>query len=530
MDGHTAYRCLSGLVLLFVTSVAIAELPVPLLSDPGVDPGLMADRQDGWEPGGRAVMERHVSLRDVRRIALEQNKALAVVRYLPEEQATEILAAEGRFDTLFGMGIFGGEIDRQNRSIVDSFGSLTNVQEEFFVRPLDQNEFFLQQCNLSGGITRLAYDTSYSTLDPAGLGTFVNPAWESRLLFRYEQPLLRDAGWQVNEAPIVIARRRTEQSTFQFEQEVHRLLRDTEDAYWDLELAHQLVLVFEDFEASARSTLVREQKRLELGTGTLPDVAQSEERYANAQSRVVSGEGLVNVAMLKLRQIAGVSSRDMEIYVPADDAALHRSYPDLPVAMERSLGRPEVLAQAAALRASQQMVLLACNGLEPDLRVIADYATTGLEETFARSMDTLADFQYHEWTVGVRYSRSINQCIERANVRKAKLVVSRTLAQLEQLEHDSMYEVAQAYERVQVTAATLRLQGVRIESAAREFEARQRLYEDGRGSLAILLESEDRLLAAKIDERVAYRDHQKAITDLKYASGTILEEDVIIEH
>ncbi len=528
MDGCNVMYRWGGVLLLFVTPVAFAQQafaqqPPPLPDEPA--PLI----KEGAEDFPLSFNEQPVTLREVRHLALQQNKTLAVTRYFQEETATDILAAQGRFDTTMGVGIFGGETDRQNRSIVQSFGTVTNVQEEFFMRPLGENEFFLTQRNTTGGITRIAFDTAYSNLDPAGLGVFVNPAWESRLLFRYEQPLLKDAGWEINTAPIVIARSRTDQSIFLFQQEVQKLLRDAEYAYWDLELAHQLVGIFQDFEVSARSTLIREQKRLELGTGTAPNVAQAEERYSNGQVRVVNSMGLVTLAMLKLSQLAGINPREGQDLVPVDDASLGRPYEELPRAMDSALGRPEILAQAAALRAAEQATLVAANGLQPNLSLVADYAATGLEDGFVASVDTLADFQYHEWSVGVRYTRTICQFAERANLQKAKLGLSRQLARLEQLEQQALYEVADAYERVQFTTATLRLHKQRIEAAQREVEARERLYEDGRGTLTFLLESQDRLIAARVDSRVAWRDYQKAVTDLKFASGTILDDDIIIE-
>lgn len=489
------------------------------------------DPDAGDPPAGELAIPlvEPLDLQSIRLAALQSDRQISIVRFQQEEAATGIDIAEARFDPIFGAALFGGERDSQVRNIIQSFGANSTVQQSYFLRPYEENQFFLRKRTYVGGQATIGFTSDYLSLDPADQFVFFNPGWDSRLRFQYQQSLLRGFGKAVNTAPIVIAARRADQSAFTFQARVQQLLRDVELAYWDWELAFAIQQLLEEDEDRARGLWNREQESLRIGTSTVASEAQARERYHQAQIALIAGMSLTTIGELRLRQVAGLPPVEGFAFVPADSAETERHVDDLHVAICNSVRRPEILAQQAAVAAANAQALIAENGLKPDLSVTLDYSMLGLEERFDDSLSTLGNFEYNEWTAGIRYTQPLYWRAERAAFRRAQWTIARQQATLDQVQHVISHEVANAYEQVRATAAQLQVFDDRTQAAKMEVDARTELYNNRQGPLDLLIDAQDRYLAARTEYLVALATHQKAITLLNYASGMILEDQILID-
>src|SRR3984957_4059237 len=128
----------------------------------------------------------------------------------------------------------------------------TNLQQSFITStPTDTyaTDFGLTKTNVLGGqwsVDATATDTRFATSNSLfntsfpGAGQFassgfpLNPQDASAVTLSYTQPLLQGAGFQVNTAPIVIARLNTEASFFQYKDSTEEMVRSVIAAYWNL--------------------------------------------------------------------------------------------------------------------------------------------------------------------------------------------------------------------------------------------------------------------------------------------------------
>lgn len=467
------------------------------------------------------VYPRPITLAEARQWALVHNKKIAVLSHVHLEKSSEATERSALFDPVFGVGLNGGHQDRQNRSIIDSLGALTNEQESYFLRPFEQNQFYLEQKNYLGGLARLGFASDYQVVDPAGIFTFVNPGWDSAIKFRYEQPLGKGAGVAANTAPIVIASEMAEQARVQLEALVHKTLAEVELAYWQLEFSQSTAQLHRDFVQEATTILDGEQKRLDNGRGTLPELVRAKERLLRARVAAHRAETNVAVAEQKLRLLIGIQSLDGSALVAADSARISRFYQELSVALGQSQARPDVVAQHAAIRAAHADVALQENKLRPDVKLYFDYAVTGLEENFYDSLQTATGHSFNEWIVGLTYRRPIGLRGELASVQKSRLAESRQASRLAELELKASNDVVTAYQQVRRTEQEMPLHRDRVEAAVQEREARRELYKNGRGDLETLIDAEDRYLEAAAEQQVAFTAMQGAVTFYRFASGAI---------
>jgi len=470
-----------------------------------------------------------VTLEDVRRIALGNNKDIQVVRHRQEVRLAEIDRLLGDFETVLGAGLYGGHTDRQVRNIIESFGTSATEQESYFLRPIADDQFFMEQKLYSGGRVRLGLVSDFLQVDPSDTSTFVNPGWDSAIRLRFEQPLFRGRGRAVNTAPIEIARARAEQSIHDFQTAVNTTLSAAEKAYWALEFSQRTAELLREVTTRTETMLEREKGRLDLGRGSIPAVARTEERHSRARAEYVRALGRTRLAELRLRLLLGLPPVPEEpiITTTSSDETLQEL--DWNVGLARARQRPEILAQTAAIDAARRDVCLRQNGLKPDVRVALDYAVTGLEGHFDDSIDTLVGHSYNDWRVGLVYQRPLNQITQNAMVWQSSILLHRELAQLERISHKILNEVFSAHSALDTTRSEIDIQRQRVTAADEDRKARRDLYEKGRETLDQVFDAEDRYLEAALDERTACRNFQQAWVDWRFATGAIMDEYVIVD-
>lgn len=516
-------------VLLFaavcVSQVAAQHRPQVATTRPAVRTSYQHAPTTTTIPAGGEWLQarpRGISLAEARQWALVHNRKIAVLNHVPLERSQDATQREALFDPVFGFGVSGSQRDGQNRSIIDSLGALTNEQQTYQFQPFDQNQIFLEQRNFYGGLARIGFATDYQSVNPAGIFTFVNPGWDSALKFRYEQPLGRGAGVAANTAPIIVASEQAEQARIEVEALVHKTLADVELAYWQLEFFQSTARLHRDFVAEATKILDGEQKRLDNGRGTLPELVRAKERLFRAQVAAHRAETDTAVAEQKLRLLMGIPSLDGTSLVAADHSQVGRYYQRLEQALAMSQSRPDVAAQHAAIRAAQATVDLEENKLRPDLKVFFDYAVTGLEEDFYDSLRTAAGHSFNEWRIGLTFRRPIGLRGEWAGAQKARLTESRQASRLSELELKASNDVVSAYQRVKRTEQEMAIHRSRIEAAQQERDARRELYKNGRSDLEALIDAEDRFLEAAVERQFTWSAAQAAVTLYRFASGAII--------
>ncbi len=105
-----------------------------------------------------------------------------------------------------------------------------------------------------GGLLSAAYNPSPGYLFRARFdkSSGFNPRYVSELEIALRQPLLRNAGLQVNIAPIQVAQLAVDQSAWDFKRSLIDSVRSVAEAYWDLYAAQVAVDEYERRDFGAR--------------------------------------------------------------------------------------------------------------------------------------------------------------------------------------------------------------------------------------------------------------------------------------
>jgi outer membrane protein TolC len=342
----------------------------------------------------------------------------------------------------------------------------TNLQQSFITStPTDTyvTDFGLTKTNVLGGQwsldatatnTRIASSNSlfnssftggqFTGGQFAGGGFPLNPQDTSAVTLGYTQPLLQGAGFQVNMAPIVIARLNTETSFFQYKDSTEELVRSVIAAYWNLVQSRIVVWAGNIQVEQSGEAFHRAEAQLKTGLAALSDVAQARVTFTQFKAALVADEANVLTQEGALRNLLGLAPNDDRKIVPTSAPTSRRLKCDwdalIHLAEQR---RPDIVELKIITQADQQRLIQAVDQTLPKLNAVASYTFDGLSGTMPNGEDlSTSAGQYTNWTVGVNFSVPLGLRQGRAQVRQQKLIIARDRANEEQGVHAAIHQLA----------------------------------------------------------------------------------------
>ena len=426
------------------------------------------------------------------------------------------------FDPSFNINTQGGHYFRQTSTLINSLGTgIPTLNTTFWNSNGGLNQVYFEKLFVTGGRAQVGVGQNLTSYSPTGDFVTINPAWQSTLNLILEQPVFRGRGAVATEAPLRIARANQNQSWNAFQTLVNQILRDAEAAYWETSETYREFQLRDLALAQALRTLDREQERMRIGEGAIPDVAQAQEHVEEFRIDRAETETRYIIAQRELRRIMGVPPDDPRPIIPATiagDAPLvvdwevgrsagHGKAGNCGTAGRRRSGRRRIspTRQRFAARPGRTGDLLRQRSRQPTRRRLELLGGLGLQRLDGR----------RRLPAAVRASRrSIAGATCGIGAKHGAGSASATRAR-------SHLSIGRALDDLQATEKLLGLHRRRREAAAVQLEARRELYFEGRTSLRDQVDAEERYTDAMISEAAARVDYQRAITRWNFARGAI---------
>jgi hypothetical protein len=256
-------------------------------------PGPLTAIEDQWTGKNRGAFEIHLfsmerdllpagtplplSLEDAFRMALRQNLDLRSERYAQDIAEAEIKKAEGAFDA-FVFSTFSYEFSSEPLS-----SQLQGADTSYFKRENTLFDVGLGKQVKTGGQLELKLDMNRFESNSSFL--VVNPYYGTRLNLRVSQPLLKNAGFAFQTAPIRIAETLHLISVDRWQEFITDILVTVSQAYWDLVFAYENLQVLKKSLALAKELLRDNETQVRLGTMAPIDLLQSQTGVALREER-----------------------------------------------------------------------------------------------------------------------------------------------------------------------------------------------------------------------------------------------------
>jgi outer membrane protein len=361
------------------------KIPEPVLTN---SPDIAQFIQDG---------KLMIGLEDAISLALKNNLNIAVARYTPWLDETNLLYAKSgangltKFDPVLTSTIEQVQFSTPiNQIIVDKHGNVIPPGSATGHTTIANAGY--SQGFATGTTASVSVNT---TRESSNLPSFfINPWVQSNLTIQINQPLLAGFGRIANTRYIIEAKNTVKVGEWQFAQQAISTVTQVSNDYWELVFAGENVKVEEMSVGTDEQLYENNKKQLEIGTMAPLDVVTAESQLASDQQQLVQAQttqlqdetALLNditkdplaasLAGVEIVPTTPITTPDIESISIKDAVA------------EAWQKRPELQEAALNLKNAGVEVKATKNGLLPSLNLFGEYQAVGLAGTPTTNVGT----------------------------------------------------------------------------------------------------------------------------------------------
>lgn len=461
---------------------------------------------------------QHIELSSVRRSTLENNLGLQSSLLGPEIATEQLRAEQAKFESTFTASV------QQQRTISRTYyggAGLVDIEtDSLSVVP------GLTVPLRTGGTVSL--DWTMGTRQYEGSGATQASSMASPTI-SLQQPLLRTAGFDYNEASIVLAAANAGSQRGQAQLEVINQLVAAEIGYWNLYLAWRTLTINVELYNTSRKLLDEQRELVNHGSGSIANVYNFEVSLAQSVDQVLATERSLRLAVRALKLIMQDPDMSLDGSValkPATDPRLiaYEFNPERLVAY--ALGNRADLLQLEYTQIQAAIdVMVKDNLVLPQVDFQGSYTFNGFapglsirqaNETLFRGTDPQG------WMFGVNVSVPIGNEVALSNHRAALLQRLQAIADVRNREITVTSEVLDAIDTCEIRWEQILTTDYQQHAAKRFFAAYQTLFRRGEIPSSNLTQALQTLASSQVQAAAAEAQYQIALAQLAQSAGCLL--------
>lgn len=475
---------------------------------------------------GTEVVE--LSLEDAISIALQANLSLQSARLDPTIQQFSLRQAQLAFNPTFSTNLGFNNAQRPAVSQLD--GGQTLVDERLTV-----NTSLQQAIPWYGGRLSMNFNNSRNETNNQ-FATF-NPSYSSNVNLSLTQPLLAGFSIDNQRAQVQTQQIQSEITGLQVEQQTALIENQVRQRYWGLRAAIEQIEIQRRALQQQQDLLEQNRVRLQAGQGTEFQVIQSEAQVASAEQALLNAEIQWQNQELLFKQVLSSGADDgiLDVtVVPTTAPSVIDQDVDLDAAIERALSsRLDLRQQRRQVDVAEVNLEVTETNALPQLNLTASYSLAGVGgDLFQRDalggepvlvdaggyldgLRQIADFDTPTWNVGVSGSVPIGTNPNRLAAERAELQLRQQNLSLRTQELNVVTQVTSAGLAVRNTFLQYEAAQRNAEASALSYQAEQARYQVGVSTNFELLQAQNQLTTARLQELQSLLNHINAIADFE---------------
>lgn len=488
------------------------------------------------QPAPGPTKEVPLSLKRAMILALKKNLQIAVQRFNPSIQATDVTVARAVFDPVAAAAIRFQDTVTPANARTRTFGRVLRTEDE----DVDFEASITQKLALGTEVSIIA-----TNLRTANTFNLFDSEYQTDVTLAVRQPILKNFGPEVNRRDIVIAQKSLAQSEKQFENDVSRIVAEVQRTYWDLVFAIEDLKVKKRSLQLAQDLLERNKIQVEVGTLAPIEIVQAESAVADREEDVITAEDAVKDAEDKLKKFLSLfddpEQADATI-IPID----RPSFSPEPVDMERSIiealaNRPDYAQAKLEVEKAELNLRVARNQLLPNLDFVGEGGYSANQGNLGNSMDDIFDAENRHWSLGVELSFPMGNRQAKAEYTRRSLELWQARLRLKNLEQAILVQVPdvvrvldpdrlgvrEAVRQIETDIKRVRATRVARVLAEKKLDAEEKKLEVGISTNFQVLDFQEDLAVAESNETRAIIDYNKSLINLERAKGTLLRTNNI---
>ena len=373
--------------------------------------------------------------------------------------------------------------------------------------------------------------------------------WTALVEAQVQHPLMRNRGTYINRIPVVLASLNEDQAIADFEIQVRNLVRDVENAYWDLYVAYRNVSTRIIGRNSAIATADLAKKNMIRGLGTLQEFAQAREQYFQFRGQLEASLAGSNIAGDErfgvygrervLRELMGISATDGRLIRPVEEPSIARVEYDWNESVAQMLHMsPELRRSKIRIKQSELELDLAKNQVLPDVNLSllyrfvgvgdhlgppnGDPATSGSSFPGSSALAGVTNGRYQEGAIRLDFAMPVGLRRELTRIKGSRFRLKREKEFLQDQERLQVSQLSDAFAKVKNHYQLLQTNAQRWLASEEEVESRLAQFRHGKGTMNTVLQSQLRRAEAQIAYYRALGEYNKSINYVDYLRGTML--------
>ncbi len=509
------------LVLMVAPTFVGAAEPPPTQAIPA-SPPVMKD------PGSGKETREPLPLTDAVMRALQNNLDISISRYTKESRLADIIIEQAKFDpTLSFNGTYNRQASPLNRPVFGGTGANLN-EIQIFDQRNHQMTFDVTSNLMTGGNVDLNYSPQRSNVNAGVAGGFLfNPAYTGGLALTFTQPLLRNAGVDLNQTFIKVAQNNARVEEHVFRDRVLSVLAAVEQTYWEVVFAIENLKVAQAAMKAAEELLASNRAKAKAGVMSVVDVLQAEAAVASRVEQVLVADKAIVDQGDQLRRLMNpgedVLRQDVRL-VPTDQphTALEplSAQETIDIALEH---RPEILQAKRNVDTSELNTKFAKNQVLPTLSFQGTTGLAGLGTDYADSVKRNFGGDYYNYGAGIVLSYPLGNRSAWSTLNKRQLEGRNAQAALLNVRQQIIVDVREAIRRVQTDFKRIETTRSARIMAEKQLQAEQERLKVGLSTTRFVLDFQRDLATAQGNELRAIVDYNKSLSNLARQKSTSLD-------
>ncbi|HET9844468.1 MAG TPA: TolC family protein [Nitrospira sp.] len=488
-------------------------------------PALAADDPTKTAPGER---REEISLTEAALRALKNNLDISISRHTKESRLTDIVVEQAKFDpTLSVNGQYNRTVNPLNRPVFGGTGFNLNEITIFDQRSGSVTVDATTNL-LTGGNVDLNYSPARTNVNQdVASGFLFNPAWTGGLALTLTQPLLRNAGIDINKTFIRIAQNNAMVEEHVFRDRVLTVVATVEQTYWEVVFANENMKVAEAALKAAQELLATNRAKAKAGVMSIVDVLQAEAAVASRVEQVLVAEKSIRDQEDLLRRLLNPGEEELRQDVrltPKDKPVIALEPISLPEAIDLAIDlRPEIVQAKKNLETSELNTKFAKNQLLPTLSFQGTMGLAGLGRDYTDSVNRNFSGEFYNYGAGLVLSYPLGNRSAWSTFNRRQIEGKNAETSLVSIRQQIIIGVKEAVRRVQTDFKRIETTKSARIMAEKQLQAEQERLKVGLSTTRFVLDFQRELATAQGNELRAIVDYNKSLSNLSRHKATTLE-------
>jgi HAE1 family hydrophobic/amphiphilic exporter-1 len=483
---------------------------------------------------GTALM---LSLKDVTKLALQNNLDIAIQDLNEDVSQQKIIAAYGNYDpTLSGNLSFNSSKQANTVSYQASSGAFNTT------KTLNWDYQFRQNFRKTGGSLSAGWNDSRTATDQTSYQ--FNPSYSSRASISFTQPLLRNFRIDSNRGNIKLANLDIKSTDSQFKQKVTDTISNIQSQYWDL------VAAIRDYEIKRNSvklgqiTLRDNKKKVNVGTLAQISITEAQADLAQRELNLFSSEETIARQENALRQLIS-NDRNADIWsktvVPTDTPDFREYKFDLQTAIETALkNRPELEQIDIQLNQADINLQMTANSRKWQMDLTGSFGSNGNAGSPANPLFTPSESQIGglatsyknvftggatNWTLKLAVSVPLRNRSTDSQYAQQQINRRKTLMQRKNQEQSIQVEIRNAIQKIDTNRKQVETAKMGRQLSEEQLAGEVKRLEAGLSENFRVLDRQNQLAQAEFTYLTNLINYKKSVISLQKSMYMLLESN-----